>query len=174
MKNRIIYNILVILMMKNQPFYAEGLCFSCIRCSACCRHESGYVFLSETDVSRLAAACKITYTEFVERYCRWIPSTPLNSSEYKSERLSLKEKSDFDCIFWDSGCKVYHSRPLQCKAFPFWPTVLNFKKSWEKIKAGCPGMDQGKLHKKEEIEALLHIQAAEPVLTRKAQNTGRW
>ena len=161
-------------MNKDQPFYAEGLFFSCTRCSDCCRHESGFVFLSENDVSRLATECKITYTEFVDVYCRWIPSNPLDPARNNTERLSLKEKSDFDCIFWDFGCKVYNSRPLQCRAFPFWPNVLNFMESWEKTRTTCPGMDQGKLHNREEIEALLNTQSAEKILSRNVKIRRGW
>jgi Fe-S-cluster containining protein len=151
-------------MIKNQPFYAKGLSFSCTRCSACCRFESGYVFLSETDVSALAKECNLTSDEFIKAHCRWIPS--VNSTE----RLSLKEKADLDCIFWNSGCKVYNSRPLQCRAFPFWPSVLNSKEAWELAAESCPGMNQGKLYSPQEIEALLKQQKSEPAITR---NRGR-
>ena len=34
----------------SEPFYAEGLRFSCERCSACCRGEPGYVFLTKEDL----------------------------------------------------------------------------------------------------------------------------
>ena len=152
--------------MKNQPFYAEGLCFSCTRCSDCCRHESGFVYLSEIDVSRLAVECQMSYNVFVETFCRWIPS--FNNTE----RLSLKEKPGFDCIFWESGCKVYNSRPLQCRAFPFWPSVLSSKESWERTKQECAGMDQGKLYTQAEINALLDSQAAVKAVTRSAKIRG--
>jgi Fe-S-cluster containining protein len=151
-------------MIKNQPFYTKGLSFSCTRCSACCRYESGYVFLSENDVSALAKECNLTSDQFITAHCRWIPS--INSTEC----LSLKEKADLDCIFWDSGCKVYNSRPLQCRAFPFWPSVLNSKKAWEAAAGSCPGMNQGKLYSPQEIEALLEQQKSEPAITR---NRGR-
>ena len=164
MKKSLIYDKNLFLMIKNQPFYTEGLYFSCTRCSVCCRFESGFVFLTENDVSRLAAECQMAYTEFVDIYCRWVPSLINNT-----ERLSLIEKSDLDCIFWDSGCKVYNSRPLQCKAFPFWSSVLDFKDSWERAKISCPGMDQGKLHTHAEITEILNIQAEQKILTRKAQ-----
>ena len=150
-------------MIESQPFYAEVLCFSCTRCSSCCRYESGFVFLSQIDVLRLAAECQISYNEFVKTYCRWIPSVN------KTERLSLREKADFDCIFWDSGCKVYNARPLQCRAYPFWPNMLNFRESWEMGKTECPGMDQGKLYTLSEIEAFLDSQSEEKILTRNAQ-----
>jgi Fe-S-cluster containining protein len=147
-------------MIKNQPFYAKGLSFSCTRCSACCRYESGYVFLSKSDVSRLAVECNLTNDQFIKSYCRWIPSVN------KIERLSLKEKANLDCIFWDSGCKVYDFRPLQCSAFPFWPSILIFKESWERTGMSCPGVGQGKPHSFDEIHALLDKQESEPAITR--------
>jgi Fe-S-cluster containining protein len=154
----------VVLMAKNQPFYAKGLSFSCTRCSACCRHESGYVFLSENDVSRMASASQLAAAQFIKTYCRWIPSVN------DIERLSLKEKNNLDCIFWDSGCKVYESRPLQCVAFPFWPSIMIFEESWKRTGISCPGVGQGKPHSFEEIEALLEKQESEPTITR---NRGR-
>jgi Fe-S-cluster containining protein len=143
------------------PFYTGGLYFSCTRCSSCCRHESGFVFLSAQDVKLLAAARQMEYTGFVETYCRWVPA------ETGMEQLSLKEKSNFDCIFWKEGCTVYSSRPLQCRTFPFWPAILYSPGSWEQVKTGCPGAGQGAFHGRGEIEALLAAQEAEPVLKRR-------
>ena len=148
-------------MQKNKPFYNEGLSFSCTQCSSCCRHESGFVFLSENDVSRLTAEFKIPIESFIKVYCRWIPS------ENNTERLSLREKANFDCIFWDSGCKVYNNRPLQCRAFPFWPNVLKFRESWAFTGVNCPGINQGKLHNMQEIEKILRSQAIKPIISRK-------
>lgn len=160
-------------MMKNEPFYTEGLYFSCTRCSDCCRHESGFVFVSETDVTLLAKEFKMNISEFVNVYCRWIPSDKVFAAEDSTERLSLKEKSNYDCIFWDMGCKVYKSRPLQCRAFPFWPGNLNSRKTWERIQADCPGMGKGAFYSREAIENILKSQSSEPILTRKAQSSGR-
>jgi Fe-S-cluster containining protein len=152
-------------------FYARGLCFSCLRCSACCRYESGYVFLSLADVRVLAGTLGMGYGEFMEVYCRWIPSGE------GTERLSLKEKSNYDCIFWGSfpgrpqseGCSVYESRPLQCRAYPFWRSVLGSKGSWRRLALDCPGMDKGAFHSGGEIQSWLEKQEHEPVVTR----TGR-
>jgi Fe-S-cluster containining protein len=148
-------------MIKNQPFYAKGLSFSCTRCSACCRYETGYVFLSEIDVSALAAEFKLTVDQFIKTHCRWIPSVN------NTERLSLKEKADLDCVFWNSGCKVYNSRPLQCRAFPFWLSVVSSEGAWKAAAESCPGMNQGKLYSLREIEAWLEQQKSEPAITRR-------
>ncbi|MDR2103673.1 MAG: YkgJ family cysteine cluster protein [Treponema sp.] len=146
--------------MSKQPFYAEGLRFSCTRCSVCCRYDPGYVFLTEKDVGILAALLKMGYNDFIEVFCRWIPSGG------GSESLSLKEKANYDCIFWKHGCSVYEARPLQCRAFPFWPSLLRFAASWKQ--ADCPGMGKGVLHSMADIEAWLKEQAAEPVVSRTA------
>ena len=109
----------------------------------------------------------MNYTDFVKTYCRWVPAG------IGMERLSLKEKSNFDCIFWKDGCSAYAARPLQCRTFPFWPSILDSAAAWELAKSGCPGMGQGPLMGREEIEARLAAQEAEPVLTRQCQRAER-
>jgi len=151
--------------MTDRPFYAEGLKFTCTRCSSCCRHESGYVYLSEIDLSRLAKKFEMDYTAFVNTWCRWIPFTQ------GSERLSLKEKSNFDCIFWDTpGCKVYNVRPLQCRSFPFWDYVLCSPQAWKNAGENCPGINNGQLHSMEKIEGFIKQMEEEPVIEREVRN----
>ena len=144
-------------------FYAGGLRFSCKRCSACCRHEAGFVFLSEKDVASLKTALIMELEEFLEIYCRWIPMGNGKDS------LSLKEKSNFDCIFWQiDGCSVYGTRPLQCRAFPFWSSVVADKEAWEMAAKECPGMNSGDLHSHESIKNWLVIRKKEPIISRNA------
>ncbi|MCL2380813.1 MAG: YkgJ family cysteine cluster protein [Treponema sp.] len=148
---------------QKRPFYARGLRFSCTRCSACCRYDSGFVFLSGQDVSRLGAALGAGYEEFTGAFCRWVPS------ENGGERLSLKEKSNYDCIFWSpekDGCSVYEARPVQCRAFPFWPSVLQSEKNWELTASGCPGMGRGPLQSPNSIKKWLVWRQNEPIISR--------
>jgi Fe-S-cluster containining protein len=49
---------------------------------------------------------------FVKKYCRWV-------DQGGDPILSLVEKSNFDCIFWDQGCTIYQARPDQCRSYPF-------------------------------------------------------
>jgi len=152
--------------MDKTPFYSGGLRFSCARCSACCRYESGYVYLSENDLSRLANEFKMSYTEFIEVWCRWIPFT--GGKERLSERLSLKEKSNFDCIFWKNRCTVYHVRPLQCRTFPFWDYTVCSNEAWNNAGKNCPGINSGALHSVEEIEGCLRSMEEELIIERNA------
>ncbi|MDR3123770.1 MAG: YkgJ family cysteine cluster protein [Treponema sp.] len=140
------------------PFYARGLRFSCARCSECCRIDPGFVFLRENDMELLVSALEMKYTEFIRRYCRWTPNIG------GGEQLSLRERANYDCVFWLNGCAVYEARPLQCRAYPFWPSLLASRKAWEAM--SCPGMGRGALHSREEIEALLARQRAEPIIER--------
>jgi len=150
--------------MSDLPFYAAGLRFSCKRCSCCCRHESGFVYLSENDLSRLANELKMEYTAFIQTWCRWIPF------EWGAERLSLREKSNFDCVFWNAGCTVYDARPLQCRTYPFWDNIACSPAAWETAGRRCPGINSGELHTREEIERFLRLMGEEPVIERRMED----
>jgi len=148
---------------KDSLFYAEGLEFSCLRCSACCRHESGYVYLSSEDTTRLEAALGLGRQEFIKTYCRWIPS---DNGKRGARKLSLKEAPNLDCILWAGGCSVYEARPLQCQAFPFWPSIMSSAEAWEAAAKDCPGMNQGSFHSGESIEKWLSQRQEEPGIFR--------
>jgi len=130
--------------MTNTPFFADGLNFSCKRCSSCCRYEPGYVFLSEKDIARLIIELKMDENAFIRTYCRWI-------AFQGTESLSLKEKSNKDCIFWKDGCAVYGARPLQCETYPFWESIIGSRQSWESASCDCPGINSGDFHSGDEI-----------------------
>ena len=142
----------------NKPFYEKGLRFSCTRCSECCRLGPGYVFLSMNDLELLAEGFQMKYTGVMQKYCRWVPFPG------GKKQLSLREKPGYDCIFWQNGCTVYRSRPLQCRTFPFWESILSTRKTWENL--SCPGVNNGTLYKWEYIENCLAQRRAEPVLIR--------
>ena len=139
----------------SEPFYRNGLHFECTRCNNCCRFEPGYVFLSEKDVLRLAGGLRLVYDEFVKRYCRVVDVG-------NTRMLSLTEKPNFDCIFWDGGCTVYEHRPLQCRSYPFWDANVASKEAWDEVSVVCPGANRGKLHTNVEIERWLDARHDDP------------
>jgi len=146
--------------MERTPFYASGLKFSCKRCSACCRYDAGFVYLSQIDLQMLLDAVKMDKNEFITEYCRWVIDW---SGE---EVLSLKEKSNRDCVFWENGCKVYSKRPLQCSTFPFWENIISSRESWEIAAAGCPGINTGDLFSEYSISENLYKRAAQPIINK--------
>ncbi len=130
-------------------FYESGLRFSCTQCSACCRYDSGYVFLSPSDLWRIAQALDLPEHEVVTRYCLSVhgPDGP---------RISLREQSNKDCIMWrNGGCSIYAARPTQCRTFPFWPQIVESKLTWEQAAKDCPGINCGTLHSAVDITKLL-------------------
>jgi uncharacterized protein len=136
-------------------FYNKGLNFQCARCSHCCRHTPGYVFLSQADIDRLGEKLNLTAEQFREQYCRVVNMGSIR-------KISLTEKKNFDCIFWEkAGCVVYSARPLQCQSYPFWSSNLYSQAAWDELSKSCPGINNGTLHKKEEIDAWLQMRLDE-------------
>ena len=159
-KNLIKYAIILISMTK-KPFYSSGLYFSCKRCSACCRYEAGFVFLSEKDLDKLSGELKMDCDRFTKIYCRWVIDW------FGKEVLSLKEKANKDCIFWDSGCTVYNARPLQCRTYPFWESIVASAKSWEVTASDCPGINTGTLYTGKAIDENIKLRDHEPIINKR-------
>ena len=74
--------------------------------------------MSQADLERFAKWADVTPEQFTLMYCRWIESD--DGFEY----LSLREKKNMECIFWNDGCEAYQARPVQCRTYPFWTKVL--------------------------------------------------
>ena len=139
-------------------FYRGGLRFRCTRCSACCRIEPGYVFLSARDIRGVVRALGLSQQDLVDEYCRIVDLGGFR-------RISLREKANFDCIFWEAdGCQIYTHRPLQCRSFPFWASNLSSREAWDKTAASCPGIGKGRRHSRREIETWLHKRLKDPYL----------
>ena len=149
-------------MEKNEKkeFYQEGLHFECQRCSFCCGHSPGFVYLSERDLLTLCSHFKMKIQEFIDTYCRWA------EYYYGSEVLALLEKKNYDCILWKDGCSAYQARPVQCYTYPFWSWMVENKETWDDCAKDCPGMNKGRLWTFEEIEKNKREYIANRPLTR--------
>ena len=135
--------------MNEKCFYKGGLNFSCQRCSFCCGHSPGYVYLSRPDLDRLCKGTGLSVKDFVQKYCREV-------QYYEGKTvISLLEKPNYDCIFWENGCSLYEHRPSQCRTYPFWAWIIKDKATWDEIARECPGMRaaNGRHWTYEEIEA---------------------
>ena len=141
-------------------FYSDGLDFSCKQCSFCCCGFSGVVLLSEHDLERLAQWADLTNEQFIAVYCRWIESD--DGKKY----LSLREKKNMECIFWDKGCSAYQARPTQCRTYPFWTSVLKDRESWQKESQDCPGINSGNHHTQSEIDQQLELYKSRVAITK--------
>ncbi len=130
-----------------KKWYAEGLRFECQRCGACCTGEPGYVWVTPRESAPIAKFLELSSREFARKYLRKAGSHD-----------SLVERPDGRCIFYaDNGCEIYPVRPVQCRTFPFWPSVVVSPEAWRQCGKECPGIGKGRLHSPGEIEEILRL-----------------
>ena len=138
----------------DKPWYADGLKFTCTQCGNCCTGPTGFVWISDVEIDRLATFLGLSADEVKETYCRKVGG-----------RITLKEhrtpEGNYDCIFLkeqpldaDAGgipvrpktCSIYPVRPLQCRTWPFWEGNLSSPAAWEHASKRCHGMGNGHRH----------------------------
>ena len=130
----------------NNNAFLKDIDFKCQKCSVCCRIYPGAVYLTDKDISKILKFIKIKKLDFFKKYCR-----PIEKNGIKL--LSLKEKSNFDCIFWNNGCIIYPARPTQCSTYPFWPSIISSKERWEEEAKHCKGINKkGNLTFKQKVK----------------------
>ena len=153
--------------MRRELFWKDGLQFSCVQCSACCRYDPGFVYLSPRDLQNLQNWASLDRPAFIQKYCRWV----LQGDGY--EYLCLKELSNYDCVLWNNGCIAYNYRPFQCSSYPFWDYLLASERRWNDNADGCPGINRGKRYSAEVIQGLLDAVKQFPVIRRKRNGGDR-
>jgi uncharacterized protein len=120
-----------------------GMRFECrAGCTACCR-EKGFVYLTEDDLERAARFLGTTPRAFERKYV------------YRTRNLRrLRVPSQGRCPFLEeTGCAIHPAKPTQCRAFPFWPELLDSRREWHKTGKYCPGIGSGPLVQIGEAEA---------------------
>jgi Fe-S-cluster containining protein len=131
--------------VENEPWYKDGLRFTCTGCGDCCTGAPGYVWVTADEIAALAAEVGMAVGEFEKRYVRRI-----------GVRKSLKErKKTYDCVFLDAEtrkCQVYAARPRQCRTWPFWDSNIRTPEAWAQTCDVCPGSGTGKLYQLEAIQ----------------------
>jgi Fe-S-cluster containining protein len=113
----------------------RGLRFECQPgCTNCCT-QKGFVYLTESDLTRIAKYLGMPPADFERRYV------------YRTTRqLRLRVPRQVQCHFLrDGGCSIHPVKPAQCRIFPFWPELVDDKREWRKTAAWCPGIGKGEL-----------------------------
>ena len=129
---------------KKEPWYSEGLSFTCTQCGECCSGEPGFVWVDQEEIDAMADEMQLSAEVFEQRFVRQVGTD-----------RSLTEYPDGDCILLDPEtrkCSVYQSRPIQCRTWPFWDSNLKSKKDWKETCEVCPGAGVGRLYTLSEIE----------------------
>jgi len=134
-------------MTERDPWWRDGLRFTCTRCGKCCGGAPGTVRVSDAEIEALALRVGFTVPEFRAAFTRGL----------RGGERSLRERRDGTCVFYDArgGCGVYSDRPRQCRTWPFWRAVVHSPERWAEEAAQCPGMGRGEVHDAEAIERSL-------------------
>lgn len=135
--------------MADQPWYKDGLAFTCSQCGDCCTGAPGYVWVNKAEIEALAASQSLSVEEFQSRYVRQV-----------GIRYTLTERENGDCVFFDGTarkCTVYHQRPRQCRTWPFWHSNLRSEEDWKRTCEVCPGSGKGQIVPLDSIEKQLAV-----------------
>jgi Fe-S-cluster containining protein len=101
-------------------------------CTECCRQQ-GFVYLTEADLQRAAKFLGMSTRAFGRKFV------------YRTRNLRrLRVPGKVHCHFLkDGGCSIHQAKPTQCRAFPFWPELVEKPRAWRKTAAFCPGIGKG-------------------------------
>jgi Fe-S-cluster containining protein len=128
-------------------FDPAELRFQCQRSGNCCRRP-GYVYFSRDDVDRAARYLGLGRGDFVRRHLR-----------AEGGRFVL-EVDHAGCRFFDgAGCTIHEAKPLQCRAWPFWPELVRSRSAWRGAAKGCPGIGEGAPISRDALRELLGLLA---------------
>ncbi len=132
----------------SDPWYQDGLRFTCTRCGKCCTGEPGFVWVNDEELEAIAAQRGEQVEEVRERFTR-----------LATRGRTLREKPNGDCVFYDrqQGCTIYAVRPRQCRTWPFWESNVATPETWARTCEICPGSGQGELIPAEEITRRLKV-----------------
>jgi Fe-S-cluster containining protein len=128
--------------MSEEPWYKDGLPFTCTQCGKCCTGTPGFVWVNDEEIRALAEFRGETVEEVTGLYT------------FMARRgRSLRDLADGDCVFYSKteGCTVYPVRPRQCRTWPFWQSNVASPDTWKQTCAVCLGSGQGTLISAEEI-----------------------
>src|SRR3954447_20821701 len=106
----------------------EGLRFECQPgCTRCC-DQHGSVYITEDDLVRIAGYVGMSPAEFEAKYVyrtRW--------------QVRLRKPRRSQCHFLTpTGCSIHAVKPVQCRLYPFWPELVEYRDVWAYEARKCP------------------------------------
>ena len=134
-------------------------------CSKCCeveKGEYGQVTFHHSDVKRL--------TEDQRKEVIWLGRANMKKPDYWEVPTTCNTPCNFlvDVPFGGGPkrCGIHNDKPNPCQAYPFWPTIMESERVWNKEAEFCPGIGDGDIVPIAEIRAKLDSVKDYPKLER--------
>ena len=126
-----------------QTVTEDNFQFNCTGCGDCCR-GGGNVYFSDDELQDLKEYLKLNDEKWKLLKNQLI--------RFKKNGLNV-HSSPKACIFInaENKCRIYPVRPLQCRSYPYWPSVFESRKELVLHMKKCPGF-------KEESEKITSLQ----------------
>lgn len=120
------------LKVLKKNWYDEGVPFKCTSCGKCCTGKGGIVSLTESEAQNIAQFLKMSFKKFMTLYC----------TKQMGKYILKDDPGTDNCIFLkENKCSIYENRPLQCKTFPYWPSIMRSKENWDEEAKCCEGIN---------------------------------
>jgi hypothetical protein len=103
------------------------------------------VYLTGADAAAMAAHLGLDEAGFRARFCE---------TDGDGELCLLVRPGDCVLLDPEGRCRAYPVRPKQCATWPFWTENLAAAAWFRDVVPCCPGAGRGRVHTREEIEAI--------------------
>jgi hypothetical protein len=133
-----------------------GLRFECTQCGKCCtrRGKYAYVYLTDEEIRRLAQHLGISAAAFRRRHT-FIDELGWTQLLFADECCPFLDRAS-------NGCTVYEARPVQCRTFPFWTSMVDDRGWTREAHELCEGVGRGPVQPTSVVEvAMKEMQDAE-------------
>lgn len=115
--------------------------FECTMCGDCCRRP-GVVEVRQDELRAIARFRGTTVYELIMRL----------EMDFSDGSWWLEVRKGESCAFLENDrCAIEPVKPRQCRAYPFWPEILEQSGEWEREAMRCPGIGRGPVHPPEDV-----------------------
>ena len=134
------------------PFSHSKLRFECSQCGlCCCGGDDYYVAINQADMKRLC--------DYLDISLKWLKQRYVAHLGHALYTIRMNQKGC--CVFLqsDNSCNIYPVRPVQCRTYPFWPELLDSRKSWNLESRRCEGINRGNIVPLKTVKSALKKQS---------------
>ena len=130
----------------------RALCFECTGCGACCQRE-GEVYVTDEELDAIA--------RFARREGLKLELTHVKLEHAGLWSIPIPAGGACPLLDQEGRCSVHEVKPWQCRAYPFWPEIMQGEASWREEGEFCEGIGRGASHAPSLID---HLMGQDPFL----------